>query len=325
MDEHVPITQERRPLITIEDLGAVLEVPLDTVPDLAVSNLMQHVQSGTFKEAKLRREYSLNPTLPLDEALREHAVEALNRYRDALAEKSETFRVQIEHCAELALSHCYLETIPPITLRVSDKFLFHALPDADNFTKTNFFNDKDGYVSAAIDAPNKIVAHEVGHLLSFNNEEQQTGFQPVDNKGEHWAGIQALNEGVTVLWEEFATNDGSEVPQRYEEFDLYTWSKDTVRAVLSVIARDEDFLFRAYFGKKDAREEFARLIAERFGTSIEELFDCLSFSTDFTLTQKILSGEPVEVTINALATEQMAENKFKLATIFPNVRIIDKR
>lgn len=330
--------------ITVLDLEAYSGLTLEQLGERAIANIAAAKTPG-ISEPWLRKTFGLAKDLPLEQALRRKVKKHIARYRSQRPKKLRAFCGQAHHCVQIALQRRYLTAPPDFTLVITDDLLHRGLPsELRSWVQTHnigaYYAERNT-VFVASTLPNLIVAHEVGHALSLRQEQRQSGFlrlQPRPDGRWQRLGNKWLNEGITVLWEELSVNDGTTLPTRHDPDDTYCWYREATLALLRELALDQETALEAYFGNHTARAVIEAYVIRRFGCTLDDLQQVTLYQK-IAFTRRLLHGEPVEhkirtgnirvqrdgIMIAVKPDVQIADDWRQLATIFPNLTLIEPK
>lgn len=329
--------------ITVLDLEAFSGITLERLGELALERMAKS-RTPDISDRWLRKTFGLADG-PIEQALHNKVAENIARYRSVLPEKTRAFGEQAHHCVRLALERRYLTATPGFTIVITDDLLHRRLPsDLRGWVqpyRVCTFDCGRNAVVVSHTLPNLIVAHEVGHALSFRSERLQIGFLKLQlGPDGRWKrlGNKWFDEGVTVLWEEMSVNDRSTLPERQDPNNVYCWYRDATLALLQVLAIGQETLLAAYFSNDAARTAIEAQVLQRFNCLIDDL-QPVGLYQNIAFTRRLFGGEPVEHKIpNATVkvrrggklmtmppdTELIADWR-ELAAIFPNLRLIEPK
>jgi hypothetical protein len=292
--------------------------------ELAVAETLKDVPDEDWMEL-YRDKYNIPEGVSYEDGVAAYGEARMVEYEKGLDAMIEKAKQQIDHSQQMAIDLGYLEESRPVKLLIVEPFLRSSL--GSKVVGANRHDVETGLTTVLFGENNSVVAHEVGHALSHIPETQSAGFLTLEGKDENGhnttSGNQFLNEGMTVLWEEMSTDDGSTNDSYKEEVSLYGWYRDTTKRIIQEIGMPQEDVFKAYFGNEELRQEMESKIQERFNCSLDEL-SCLSFSLRHEDTAAILDGKELTVSIGKQMHESTRKSRERLAKIFPNVKLVQE-
>lgn len=319
--------EEYKPHIEIQDISTFSGLSLEELSRKAIEIILEKVRENPISENRYRRKYNLTGGQPFAKELERYAQKITENHQRSAAEKMLLFKQQADDCFALAKKKEYLAKTRDYKIIIADNFLHYGLQPS-KFTPTlNSYSQDLNAIYIELNAPNKLLAHEIGHVLSTRPHESATGFTRLEKSKEGRiisVGNKWFNEGVTVMWEETSVNDNSVIPSREEEGDYYGWCQAATHLVMKKLALNEDTVFKAYFGNYESRNLVEQKLKEYFKCTLEDL-RCLSLKLDMEFTKKIIQGDKVELIIKNTTSDSAIKQMDKLSEIFPNVSIIDTR
>lgn len=267
----------------------------------------------------MRKKLGIPEGVSYEDGVRDVVMRDLENYKEKIEAVRARAREQAEYCQKYAVEHGYLDHKRPVRVVISSAHIGKGIP---SIGAAKFYDPEEKRAVIQIENENWLIAHEVGHMLSHDQETNQVGFgMHIEGKKEQKITCQFLNEGTTVLWEQDTVTDGSRNELYEDPLELYRWYRDTTLSLLREIGLSKDDLYRAYFGQSEARRKLDEAIERRFHCSMEDL-TVLNFSIRQPETETILRGESFMITIKEGMNESVVENLEKLARIFPNVVLV---
>lgn len=322
-----PIDQQElwRDQITIRNVADFSGISLEELGERACQKIIQNVQDNPKREDYYRDKFNISQQDSIEDAIREKIATVSEEFMRKLPEKENKCQQQIDHCLSIAHERGYLQNEPePITIIISHQLLHRGSPFRPYDNYLNSHDPTNNAIIIDIDLPATIIAHEFGHALSTNKKEGRSGVQTLTtgekNKELITKGNKWLNEGLTVIWEQMTTLDTKDVPGRNEKGDLYNWYLEATKLILTEVNMSPDDALKAYFGDKKMLKLLQDKFQQRFHCSIEDLSH-LGYKLDPDWTKKLVTGQPLTVTIKKTTNRSLSERLFKLAGIFPNLTI----
>lgn len=316
--------KEVKPIFSLLDVEAYTGHSIDTLAAKTVENILNTVRSEPDLESYYRTKYNIDVGMSIEAGLRAYAINVIHQYKTELPIKMAQYAAQIEYCISYAKMHQYTTLPNPFSVIITDEFLGQgATPELpcdeyDYRTRTVFIG---------IDRPNMLLAHEVGHALSHTadtigttNVGLRTIVKNMNDEAEYM-GPQWLDEGATIVWEEATVNDGSHIPQRTEEHDIYAHFKSVTLLLLETINISSDLLLKAYFGDTEVKQYIFHSLETQFNCQMTDL-DCLCLELDTSWARAVIYGEKVQVEVYDTDPETILSKKQTLARIFPNVQLV---
>lgn len=305
------------------DLTDFSGLTLNEISEKAIKNILDEAASKKVPENHFRQKFHLAANQPFAVALQHFAKESVEKYHQSIVEKKQSFQKQAEDCYNLAKKRGYITEAKKVDIIISDSFLNKGLEHSEHAITLNSFDPDLNSVIMGYNQPNRGLAHEMGHALSYYPEQSRDGFRDIVKKPDGKTTLKKnywFNEGVTIIWEELSVNDDSVIPSRNDPRDSYYWYRETTRLILKESGASDELALQAYFGNEETRQTLEDKINNRFNCSLDDL-ECLSFSQDIGMTKKIIAGEKVELKIKKSTHETVIKIMKKLSEIFPNVSI----
>jgi hypothetical protein len=284
------IEQERIPEIRIESAIEYFEADRD----LLIERLAQNLQSRTNRGVDMWDEVSVDDMRP-------KAVDQLAEMEKTIELNRERIRLQVVHCFDLVRQKEYRVGTSDIFILIYPEGLANMIPFLEEKTLgiPGYFDPYNGWVTLDPETSNRTIAHETGHAISHKGKDsegwEEVGFSKMrktEDDSYESIGFQHYDEGVTMLWEEYAGLDG----ERLEDAGIYEWLRKLVGFQMNEAGISFDELMSANFGGGEAMEQFNEKIKQRFGMTLVEMDPLrLLLFKPFELTEKVLLGEEIEI------------------------------
>lgn len=332
-----PNDQEKKeqPPVRIElvDLTELSGVSLSALAASGEQYLLERIQADPDMEKWIRHWLSLPKSTPIVEALHHHFETKPREYTATLERRLAGFQAQAQRCVDAAREHGWLQWEKPLRIILTDQSLKFGLYAHGTKSWFNQYVANEDAVYVDIQGSHRLLVHELGHLLSTNVEKRLTPFGQLkldEGQLRSPTELRWLEEGSTMIWEEFAVDDGSAnttIQERQTPRSVYRRFRQTTKLIMKQIGIDQDTLMRGYFGDTGVVDLVRQKVQERFGCTLEDL-DCLMTPATFTITRRIVEGEPVSIKTWPDPNDEFnpaANNKEKLAKVFPNVTLVRVR
>lgn len=322
-----PMNQQElwREQVSIKNIADFSGITVDELGEKRYQKVLQDIHDNPQRENYYREKFNINQQDPNEDAMREKIKAVTAEFMNKLPEKENECRQQIDHCLSIANERGYLQSEPePLTIIISHSFLHWGSPFRPGKQYLNSHDPTNNAIIIDIDLPSTILAHEFGHALSTDKKDERSGIktlvkdekkQELISKGNQW-----LNEGLTIIWEQMTTLDNREVPGRNEKGDPYHWYLEATKLILTEIDMSPDDALKAYFGDKKILELLRDKFQQRFHCSIEDL-SSLEYKLDIDWTKKLVTGQPLEVTLKKTTNRSLREKLLKLSGMFPNLTL----
>ncbi|MDP2685305.1 MAG: hypothetical protein Q8P20_09820 [bacterium] len=322
-----PINQQEiwREKIVIKNIADFSSISISELEERTYQIMLQNTHENPKIENHYREKYGISRQDPIEDALRELIKTASVDFMSKLREKENECQQQIDYCISIANKYGYLQNEPaPLTVIISHNLLHQGSPFRPGKQYLNSYDPTNNAIIIDINLPSTIIAHEFGHALSTDNKKIRSGIKTLiwDEQNEDLIthGNEWLDEGLTVIWEQMTTLDNKNMPGRNKNGDPYNWYLQTTKLILTEINISPNDALKAYFGDETMLQLLRDKFFHRFNCSIEDLKH-LGYKLDVEWTKKLITGQPIEETINKNTNQSVKKNLFKLSEIFPNLKI----